>query len=431
MCQSDWEMMAMVNAEEPVRVLQADRLIDGRGGPPKRNMAVVIAGNRIKEIVPKAELAASSSPNWATEEFPGATLLPGLIDCHSHTNMPADGRSGEEVIPDGDDIRLLRSARNVRAALESGVTTLCDCGAWNKTAFSLKKGVEQGLVEGPRLLVCGRPVTTTGGHCWFMGGEADGVEGVRSATRQLIKEGADFIKVMATGGSTQTSDPFRPAYTVEELRSITDEAHRRRRVVAAHCRCVQGMANALEAGIDVIVHGFFAGEDGVRRFDPRVAERMAKQSVPVNPTLHLARGQIWRLRKKRETERLTEDEATRLGRSEAGYSSSLEECRQLIEMGVKLVAGSDCGWGSYPFGQFAHEIGSLAEAGLTPMEAIVAGTANCAEAFGILDQVGTIESGKEADLLVVKGDPSEDITVLNDVVAVFKGGRRVGAQGPS
>ncbi len=149
MCQSDWEMMAMVNAEEPVRVLQADRLIDGRGGPPKRNMAVVIAGNRIKEIVPKAELAASSSPNWATEEFPGATLLPGLIDCHSHTNMPADGRSGEEVIPDGDDIRLLRSARNVRAALESGVTTLCDCGAWNKTAFSLKKGVEQGLVEGP------------------------------------------------------------------------------------------------------------------------------------------------------------------------------------------------------------------------------------------------------------------------------------------
>ena len=421
----------MINPKESVKVLLADRLIDGRGGPAEENIAVVIAGSRIKEVVPKGQLAASQTPLRATEEFPGATLLPGLIDCHTHTNMPADGRTGEEVIPDGDDVRLLRSARNVRAALESGVTTLCDCGAWNRTAFSLKTGVQQGIVDGPRLLVCGRPITTTGGHCWYMGSEADGVEGVRRATRQLIKEGADFIKVMATGGSTLTSDPFRPAYTVDELRSITDEAHRRQRVVAAHCRCVQGMACALEASIDVIVHGFFAGEDGVRRFDPWVAERMAKQSVPVNPTLHLGRCQIWLLHEKREREGLTEDEEMRLGRSEHGYTSGLEECRQLIESGVKLVAGSDCGWGVYPFGQFAHEIGALAEAGLTPMEAILAGTANCAQAFGILDQVGTIEAGKEADLLVVEGDPSKDISTLNEVVAVFKGGKRVGAPDPS
>ena len=420
----------MANSKGSVMVLQADRLVDGRGGPLQENMVVVMVGNQIKEVVQKEQLSTIRPDECEIHEFPGANLLPGLIDCHTHTNMPADGRSGEEVIPDGDDIRLLRSARNSCAALESGVTTMCDRGAWNQTAFSLKKGIQQGLVEGPRLLVCGRPVTTTGGHCWFMGSEADGVDGVRRATRQLIKEGADFIKVMATGGSTVTSDPYRPAYTVDELRTIADEAHRRQKVVAAHCRCTEGMSYALEAGIDIIVHGFFAGEDGIRRFDRQVADRIAKDSVWVNPTLHIARSRMWRLQQKKEGEGLTEQEEDRLARSEESYGMRIQECGQLIQLGVKLVAGSDCGWGVYPFGQFAHEISALAEAGLTPMEAILAGTRNCAQAIDILGQVGTVEAGKEADLLVVEGDPVEDIAALNKVVAVFNGGQMVGARGP-
>ena len=420
----------MANSKGSVMVLQADRLVDGRGGPLQENMAVVMVGNQIKEVVQKEQLSTIRPDECEIHEFPGANLLPGLIDCHTHTNMPADGRSGEEVIPDGDDIRLLRSARNSCAALESGVTTMCDRRAWNQTAFSLKKGIQQGLVEWPRLLVCGRPVTTTGGHCWFMGSEADGVDGVRRATRQLIKEGADFIKVMATGGSTVTSDSYRPAYTVDELRTIADEAHRRQKVVAAHCRCTEGMSYALEAGIDIIVHGFFAGEDGIRRFDRQVADRIAKDSVWVNPTLHLARSRMWRLQQKKEGEGLIEQEEDRLARSEESYGMRIQECGQLIQSGVKLVAGSDCGWGVYPFGQFAHEISALAEAGLTPMEAILAGTRNCAQAIDILGQVGTVEAGKEADLLVVEGDPVEDIAALNKVVVVFNGGQMVGARGP-
>ena len=409
-----------------IKVLQADRVIDGRGGPIKTNTAVVIEENLIKELVPTNQLVKLESDEREFHEFPGATLLPGLIDCHTHTNMPADGRRGEDVILDGDDIRLLRSAHNVRVALESGVTTLCDNGAWNDTAFSLKDGVDQGMVKGPRLLVCGRPITTTGGHCWFMGSEADGADGVRKETRRLIKQGADFIKVMATGGSTLTSDPYRPAFSLDELSAIADEAHRRNRVVAAHCRCVQGMSNVLEAGMDIIVHGFFAGEDGIRRFDPRVAEVIARQGVWVNPTLHIGRSRLWQLQEKKEAEGLNEEEESALSRVQEGYPKSLGECRQLIELGVKLVAGSDCGWGVYPFGQFAHEISALAEAGLTPMQAILAGTRNSAEAMGVLDHVGTVEPGKEADLLVVEGDPATDITDLNNVVAVFKAGTKVG-----
>ena len=407
------------------KIIQADRFIDGCGGPVAGNIAVVVSGGRIKEVVPKEQLIVPEGDTYEIHDFPGATLLPGLIDCHTHTNMPANGRRGEDVIPDGDDIRLLRSAHNVRVALRSGVTTMCDNGAWNLTAFSLKEGIQEGLVEGPDLLACGRPITTTGGHCWFMGSEADGVDGVRMATRQLIKEGADFIKVMATGGSTLTSNPYRPAYTIDELKTIADEGHRRDKVVAAHCRCNQGMSNVLESAFDIIIHGFFADEDGVRRFDPRLAERIAKQGVWVNPTLHIGRSRIWQLQEKRDIEGLTEEEAAILIRAEEGYQVGLKECGQLIEAGVKLAAGSDCGWGVYPFGQFAHEISAMVEAGLTPMQGILSGTRNCAEALRIIDRAGTVEVGKAADLLVVEGNPDEDIAALTKVAAVFKTGRLV------
>ncbi len=414
----------MVDSKTSRLVIHADRLIDGCGGPVLKDMAVLIEEGRILEVVPRSDPSIPAE-GWEVAEFPGATVLPGLIDCHTHTNMPADGRSGEDVIADGDDVRLLRSAHNARIALESGVTTMGDCGAWNDTAFALKEGIRQGLVNGPNMLVCGRPVTITGGHCWFMGSEADGVDGVRRETRQLIKQGADFIKVMATGGSTLTSDPYRPAYTVEELRTIVDEAHRRNTVVASHCRCTSGMVNVLEAGVDIIIHGFFAGEDGTSRFDQTVADRIAEQRVWVNPTLHIGRGRMWQLRAKRELERLTGNEEDILARIEESYPRTLAACGQLIQAGVRLLAGSDCGWGTYPFGQFAHEIGAMAEAGLTPMQAILSGTRNGAEAMKVLDRVGTVEAGKEADLLVVEGDPSADIADLGKVVAVFRGGRKV------
>ena len=417
----------MGNAKVSMKVIQADRLIDGCGESVRGNMAVVIAGDKIREVVPKEQLVIPEGNGWEVSEFPGATVLPGLIDCHTHTNMPGGGRTGEDVIPDGDDVRLLRSARNAGIALRSGVTTMCDNGAWNRTAFSLKEGIRRGLVEGPRLLVCGRPITTTGGHCWFMGSEADGVDGVRKATRQLIKEGADFIKVMATGGSTLTSDPYRPAYTVEELTTIADEAHRRHRIVTAHCRSIEGMSNVLEAGFDMIIHAFFAREDESRSFDPGVADRIAQQGVWVNPTLHIGRSRIWLLQPKKEAEGLSEEEEELLARAERNYNHSLEECGRLIESGVRLVAGSDCGWGFYPFGGFFHELGALAEAGLTRMQAVLAGTRNGAEALDLLGTVGTVEAGKEADLLVVEGDPSKDLGALGNVKAVFKGGQRVGA----
>ena len=135
-------------------IIQADRLIDGRGGAPEEGMAVVVEEDVIRRILPVAELGEEIDPS-SVLRFPGATLLPGLIDAHTHTNMAGRGRTGEEAIADGDDLMLLRSARNARIALRSGVTTMCDNGAWHNTGLSLKRGVEEGEVDGPTMLVCG------------------------------------------------------------------------------------------------------------------------------------------------------------------------------------------------------------------------------------------------------------------------------------
>ena len=415
----------MAKSKPLVNIIRADRLLDCTGGAVKKNMAVVVEGGLIKDILPRGHLELPEGDRYEVLDFASATLLPGLIDCHTHTNFSADGRTIEEMIPDGDDLRLLRSAHNAEIALRSGVTTMCDFGAWNDTAFSLKEGIRQGLVEGPNFLVCGRPITTTGGHCWFMGSEADGVDGVRAETRRLIKQGADFIKVMASGGSTSRGGSSRPAYTIDELKTIAEEAHRRNRIVAAHCRSTSSVSNVLEAGFDMVVHGHFAGEDGERRFDSYVAEKIAEQRAWFNPTLHVWRVRIWHYEKIKAWHGLIPEQQDALQIAKDGYESGLQECWQLKGLGVRFAAGSDCGCNVFSFGRFADELNSMTELGLSATEAIISGTSNCAEALGILDRVGTVEAGKDADLLVVEGDPTTDINALSNVMAVFKGGRQV------
>ena len=352
--------------------------------------------------------------------------MAGLFDIHTHTNMPGDGRTGEQVNDDDtDEVRLLRSAQNTALAVASGVTTMCDCGSWNRNAFALKEGLALGIVEGPRVLVSGPPLTVKLGHLWYMGGETVGVDAVRSRVVELVDQGADFIKVAASGGSTSTSDPYSAAYSVEELSAIVDEAHNRDRPVLAHCRCTDAINVALDAGVDTILHCAFYDNDGSYRFDQKTADRLAVSEVWLNPTMGLGNANRERLIKIKAERELTPDEEDRLERSTVSGANSLAQFSALVTAGVKLVGGSDCGWSYYPFGDFQGEIMSLHKAGLSPLEAIYAGTRSPAAALRNLDTIGTVETGKEADLLVVNGDPSQDLECLRDVVAVFKGGSRV------
>lgn len=418
----------MPQPDNTLRVILPGKLIDGVRDTVQEKMAVAIQGNAIKWVGPASQSESLDSGGAAREtlEFAGGTLLAGLFDIHTHTNMPGDGRTGEQVDQDDtDEVRLLRSARNSAAAVASGVTTMCDCGSWNRTGFALKEGLAEGLVEGPRVLVSGPPVTVTGGHLWYMGGEADGVEGVRQRVRYLIKQGADFIKIAASGGSTVTSDPYRASYSVAELTSIVNEAHNRGRSVLAHCRCTDAINSALDAGVDAILHCSFYDNDGSYRFDQKTADRLAASEVWLNPTMNLGRANRVRLTQIMAERPLTPDEQTRLDRSTVSGENSMDQFSTLIKAGVKLVGGSDCGWSNYPFGDFQGEVLALNSAGLSPLEAIYAGTRSPAAALGIMDSIGTVEPGKEADLLVVNGDPNQDLERLRDVAAVFKGGVRV------
>ena len=414
--------------DNTLRVILPGKLIDGVSNKTQEGMAVAIQGSVIEWVGPASQAESLDSGGAQTEtlDFSGGTLLAGLFDIHTHTNMPGDGRTGEQVNDDDtDEVRLLRSAQNTALAVASGVTTMCDCGSWNRNAFALKEGLALGIVEGPRVLVSGPPLTVKHGHLWYMGGETVGVDAVRSRVVELVDQGADFIKVAASGGSTSTSDPYSAAYSVEELRAIVDEAHNRDRPVLAHCRCTDAINVALDAGVDTILHCAFYDNDGSYRFDQKTADRLAVSEVWLNPTMGLGNANRERLIKIKAARELTPDEEDRLGRSTVSGANSLAQFSALVTAGVKLVGGSDCGWSYYPFGDFQGEIMSLHKAGLSPLEAIYAGTRSPAAALRNLDTIGTVETGKEADLLVVNGDPSQDLECLRDVVAVFKGGSRV------
>lgn len=417
----------MSDPRDTLTVIFPGKLIDGAGDTSLEGMAVGISEGRILWVGPRGEVESSlSDARREILEFPECTLMPGLFDLHTHTNMPGDGRTGEEVDnDDSDDIRLLRSARNIGEALSTGVTSLCDCGSWNNTAFSLKEGLSQHLFRGPRTLVSGPPLTITGGHLWFMGGETDGIDSIRATVRERVKQGADFIKVAASGGSTLTSDPYRASFSLEELRALVDEAHNRNKPVLAHCRCTESINFALDAGVDAILHCFFTDSDGSYRYDEPTADRLAESQVFLNPTMHLGRVSRAHLERIRQHRAFTPAEEVRWERSNRTAGSAMEQFGRLISAGVRLAGGSDCGWGSYPFGDFQGEVIAMRDAGLTPMQAIQAGTRNPAAAVGLLDETGTIEPGKSADLLVVDGDPAADIEALRLVKAVFKQGTRV------
>jgi len=185
------------------------------------------------------------------------------------------------------------------------------------------------------------------------------------------------------------------------------------------------MASLLDAKVDMIIHGNFYSSDGTYRFDPEIAARMADTGTWLNPTLHVCRSRIWRLRRLAETRRLTEEEQDYLARQESYWAMLSDAFQRLLEVGVRLVAGSDSGWSYYPFGHFAEEVDAMVEAGMTPVQALASATSLSAEAVGLGDQVGVLEAGKAADMLVVDGNPLKDIRALTRVIGVFKEGSRV------
>lgn len=403
-------------------VIRAKALLDGTGAPPVQNAVVVVEGSRISAAGSQEAVEAPRGPDVRELDFPEGYLLPGLIDAHTHLMFGAGEATYEEVIErDTDEIMLLRAARNAHIHLNAGVTTLRDCGARNQVTFDLRRGVDQGLALAPRLLLSGRPVTVTKGHFWWCNGEADGVKGVRKAVRRLVEDGADFIKIMASGGGTAGTDNRRPSFSVEELRAIVDEAHNQGVPTTAHCIATQSIANALDAGVDSIEHATFIEPDGSYVFNPHIAERIASQGVRVSPTVQTGyRRREKLLAMREEGHALTPEDKVRLEDLQIKCERQVEFLGKLwSEWGITIVAGTDA---ISSFGDYCLGLELQVEAGMSTAEVIRSATGVAAQAVGLAHLVGTLEPGKEADLIVVDQDPLADIRALRSMRMVMQQG---------
>ena len=406
-------------------ILTADRVIDAKGGPPIQNGAVLTRGSVIVSVGPANEIRAPDGASIVRHHYPGATILPGMVDCHTHNNGFGDGRNGEDLAALEDEILTVQAAGNARRSLFSGVTTIRENGPKNMTMFRLRDAINEGLAIGPRMMLCGRPVSIIGGHMGYFGGEVTGVVDSRALTRQLIKEGADYIKITATGGSTPSSFPLRPAFNVDELQAVTDEAHKFGMLTATHSTSTQGVINSLDADVDMIIHCTYNEPDGEVNFREDVAERIGEQGAYVNPTLQVGRARVWSLIQQGGETGLTEEARIDLDGAKRELDTRLDHNRRMIEMGIKVITGSDSSWGDYQLGNTVYETELLVHAGYSHMQGLMSVTSRAAEALGVDDIVGTLEPGKQADILVVDGDPSKNVNDLWNVADVFFKGEKI------
>jgi imidazolonepropionase-like amidohydrolase len=399
-------------------LLQPDWLVDGTGSDAREHEGVVVADDTIEAVGPVRELA--SLPGVTAVRLENATVLPGLINNHVHLNLPGDNTPMVPWLDTQRDASLaLRSAANAQRSLAAGITMVRDCGGRGPTVLDVRDAINDGLIAGCAIASCGWPMTITGGHTRHMGGEVDGIEGLRRMVRYLVSLGADYIKVMAAGGGTPGSLPQFPSFTNAELSAIVESAHDLGRKVAMHCIATESIDRAVAAGADMIEHAMFYGEDLVPRIDEGVAGRLAASGTPVTPTLQVARDLI-------DAQSPCDDMTLWAERRDKG----IEITRRLHDLGVPLLAGSDAGWRATAFDTFWKELDELVTVGLSPVRAIAAATSAPAKVLGQDQVAGAIQAGLRADLLVVEGNVAADIRCLRRVKAVFQHGRQVVPTGP-
>ena len=411
--------MAEHKKDSQFKIILCNNIIDGISDTRIKNKAILINGSKISDIGPRNEIKQPMGAEADIHDFSNSTVMPGMVDAHTHHNGFGDGRLGDELVKLPDEILVLNSARNARKSLFSGVTTIRENGPKNKTMLELRKNIVRGDQIGPRMMLCGRPISIIGGHMGYFGSQVTGEIQSRAMVRQLIKEGADYIKITATGGSTITSDPLRPAFNLDELKAITEEAHKFNKLTAAHCTSTEGIRLSVEADVDMIIHSVFKEPNGDNRFDNKTAELMASKGVYVNPTLHVFRSQIWSKQKSMADKPENKEDILALDIEKKEFERRVDDVNKLIEFGAKVITGSDSSWGDYQLGNTAYEVECLELAGLTRSKSIKSVTSESAVSIGVDQSVGTLEKGKEADILVLEKDPYDDIDNLWRVQDVF------------
>lgn len=397
-------------------LMKAGRVYDGRAEQVLEHAYVLIEGQRIAAVGRQAELEGSAG-RFAQEIDLGSdvTLLPGLINMHTHMSFSA----GESIFDDHQresyETKMIRAVDNLHKALRTGVTTVRDCGTLNGIAFAVRAAVEDGVLVGPRVIASGDGVTTTGGHLWFCGVEADSDLEVRRAVRAQVKAGADFIKVFATGGnSTPGTNACAAQYTERELCALTEEARRLDKRVASHAHGTPGVIASITARVTTIEHCSFLQPAGVQ-YEPEQVRRIVDAGIYVCPTVFRGRGKL--LAEQPDLPWAAEFWATQ----EARFAL----VRRLVDDGVTLISGSDAGVNYNEFSDYPDDLILTAEGlDLSPTYVLQSATSVAAEALGRSD-LGVLAPGKAADVLAVQGNPLQDMRALRHPVLVVARGQVV------
>jgi len=371
--------------------------------------AVAINGNLITFVGATKKIRPSKKDTIF--DISGKTVLPGLIDAHVHLCLDGSPDPMTSITKDSIPQLTLKAADHARRTLNAGVTTIRDMGGRDYVDLAIRDGIESGLLQGPRMICSGRVVCMTGGHGWQFGREADGTDEIREAVREQLKAGANFVKLIATGGvMTKGVDPGATQFTLEELLAGVEEARKAGRRTATHAQGTEGIKNSLWAGVNSIEHGFFLDDDAV--------ELMLEMNAYLVPTLN-APYQIIRGGVKKGVPRYAVE------KSKSVMKSHFQSVRRAYKAKIPIAMGTDAGTPFNCHGENLKEMELLVRAGMTPMEAIVATTKIASEVLGLEKKIGTLEKGKLADLVVVDGDPLKDIQVLqrkDKILAIMKEG---------
>ena len=400
-------------------VLKAARVIDGTGAAPIQNGVVVVTDDRIVAVGPASSVTIPSGAR--TVDLGNATLLPGFIDAHTHVigRTLGDPAGDDAAVRDVDSFGAILSVGSVRNTLLAGFTSIRNVGAPHFDDIAIRKAINEGWVIGPRMQTAAHSLGITGGHCDengfkpglddgdFRTGIADGADQIRAAVRYQVKYGADVIKTCATGGVLSEGDAVGTTqYTYDEMKAMVDEATKLERKVAAHAHGAEGIKIAVRAGVASIEHGSFLDEEGARM--------MAQKGTFLVPTLSAGEA-VERAAKSGVLTGLRAEKAL------AAAQSMRNAVRIAMANKVPIALGTDAGVG--PHGANGHEFTLMVEwGGMSPMQSIVAGTSNAAKLLGWDRNVGTLTSGKWADVVAVPGDPIADIKAMEKPMFVMKNG---------
>jgi imidazolonepropionase-like amidohydrolase len=416
-CLAVWLFISMLSPSVPAQqaartlAVRCGRLVDVRSGAVINQVVILIEGERITAVGPNVTAPA----NAEVIDLSRMTVLPGLIDCHTHLTFEPH-QLGYSSLGISVPRSALTGAKNARLTLEAGFTTVRNVGANGYSDVALRDAIDAGDVAGPRIVASGPALGITGGHCdnnllpfehhHSADGVADGISAVQHKVREVIKYGADVIKFCASGGVFSKGDnPRLEQYSPEEMQALVAEAHRLGRRVATHAHSATSIKDAVRSGVDSVEHGIFLDEEGIQLMKQR-----GTYLVPTSFPLYWFE----------ENEEKMHLPPWVVEKAAIIIPAAKQNVARAFQAGVKVALGTDAG--VYPHGLNGGEFWAMVTLGLTPVQALQAGTVNAADLMGWNDRIGTLEKGKFADIVAVKGDPLQDIKLLQHVGFVMKDG---------